>query len=77
METVLHYRRMALNPRYGTVGLLGVPFFVLTEVVAPFFEIVSVGLIVAGFATGTFSFATARSCWRRSRSSTASSRRSP
>jgi poly-beta-1,6-N-acetyl-D-glucosamine synthase len=59
METVVHYRRMAFNPRYGTVGLLGVPFFVLTEVVAPFFEIASVGLIVAGFATGTFSFATA------------------
>src|SRR5581483_2368739 len=41
METVVHYRRMAFNPRYGTVGLLGVPFFVLTEVVAPFFELAS------------------------------------
>ncbi len=59
METVFHYRRMAFNPRYGTVGLLGVPFFVLTEVIAPFFEIASVLAIVAGFATGSFAFTTA------------------
>jgi biofilm PGA synthesis N-glycosyltransferase PgaC len=59
LETVFHYRRMAFNPRYGTVGMLGVPFFVLTEVIAPVFEIASVGAIVAGFATGTFAFTTA------------------
>jgi cellulose synthase/poly-beta-1,6-N-acetylglucosamine synthase-like glycosyltransferase len=59
LETVFHYRRMAFNPRYGTVGLLGVPFFVLTEVIAPFFELASVAAVVAGFATGTFAFATA------------------
>jgi cellulose synthase/poly-beta-1,6-N-acetylglucosamine synthase-like glycosyltransferase len=59
METVFHYRRMAFNPRYGTVGLLGVPFFVLTEVIAPCFEIGSVAAIVAGFATGSFALSTA------------------
>jgi poly-beta-1,6-N-acetyl-D-glucosamine synthase len=59
LETVFHYRRMAFDPRYGTVGLLGVPFFILTEVIAPFFEIASVAAIVAGFLTGSFAFATA------------------
>jgi cellulose synthase/poly-beta-1,6-N-acetylglucosamine synthase-like glycosyltransferase len=59
METVIHYRRMALNPRYGTVGMFGVPFFVLTEVVAPFFELASLLVVVAGFVTGTFAPATA------------------
>jgi poly-beta-1,6-N-acetyl-D-glucosamine synthase len=59
METVFHYRRMAFNPRYGTVGLLGVPFFVMTEVVAPVFEILSVVAVLAGFATGSFAFVTA------------------
>jgi hypothetical protein len=39
--------------------MLGVPFFVLTEVIAPFFEILSVLAIVAGFATGSFAFTTA------------------
>ena len=59
METVVHYRRMAFNPRYGTVGLLGVPFFVLTEVVAPFFELASLLAVLAGFAFGSFDVATA------------------
>lgn len=59
LETVFHYRRMAFDPRYGTVGLLGVPFFILTEVIAPFFELASVAAIAAGFATGTFAFTTA------------------
>jgi poly-beta-1,6-N-acetyl-D-glucosamine synthase len=55
METVFHYRRMFLNPRYGTVGLIGVPFFVVSEVVAPLFEILALVCILAGFAFGTFS----------------------
>jgi len=38
-ETVWHYRRMAFNPRYGTVGLIGLPYYVLYEVLAPVFEI--------------------------------------
>jgi poly-beta-1,6-N-acetyl-D-glucosamine synthase len=54
METVFHYRRMFLNPRYGTVGLIGVPFFVVSEVIAPVFEILALVCIVAGFTLGTF-----------------------
>jgi biofilm PGA synthesis N-glycosyltransferase PgaC len=54
METVIHYRRMFLNPRYGTVGLVGVPFFVVSEVVAPFFEMLALAAIAAGLAFGTF-----------------------
>jgi biofilm PGA synthesis N-glycosyltransferase PgaC len=37
-ETVWHYRRMLFNRRYGSVGLLGVPFYLLVEVLAPVFE---------------------------------------
>jgi poly-beta-1,6-N-acetyl-D-glucosamine synthase len=39
LETTWHYRRMFLNPRYGRFGLLGVPFLVVSEVVAPFMEL--------------------------------------
>ena len=53
METVIHYRRMFLNPRYGTVGMIGVPFFVVSEVVAPVFECLSIALLIAGWATGS------------------------
>jgi poly-beta-1,6-N-acetyl-D-glucosamine synthase len=48
METVVHYRRMFLNPRYGTVGLVGVPFFVLSEVIAPAFETLSFATLAVG-----------------------------
>jgi poly-beta-1,6-N-acetyl-D-glucosamine synthase len=59
METVFHYKQMFLNPRYGTVGLLGVPFFVVSEVIAPFFETLALICIGAGFTVGTFSFVNA------------------
>jgi hypothetical protein len=34
------------NPRYGIVGLLGVPFYLLTEVIAPIFEVLAVVVIL-------------------------------
>src|SRR5207249_1923992 len=33
------HRRMFLNPRYGAVGLLAMPFFVLGEMLAPVIEV--------------------------------------
>jgi cellulose synthase/poly-beta-1,6-N-acetylglucosamine synthase-like glycosyltransferase len=42
METLVHYRRMFGNPRYKTVGMIGVPFYMVTEVIAPLFELTSV-----------------------------------
>jgi poly-beta-1,6-N-acetyl-D-glucosamine synthase len=54
METVFHYRKMLFNPRYGTVGLLGVPFFLVSEVIAPVFEVLALLGIVGGFAVGAF-----------------------
>ncbi len=55
METVWHYRRMFLNPRYGAVGMLGVPFYLLAEVVAPFFELLAILTTVAALVLGVFS----------------------
>ena len=40
-ETVWHYRSMILNPRYRTVGLIGMPYYILYEVLAPFFELLA------------------------------------
>ncbi len=39
LETVWSYRRMLGRPRYRSVGLLGVPYYVLSEVLAPVFEV--------------------------------------
>jgi cellulose synthase/poly-beta-1,6-N-acetylglucosamine synthase-like glycosyltransferase len=52
METVWHYRHMFLNPRYGSVGLIGMPFYVLSEVLAPFMQTLSVGVLVLAPALG-------------------------
>ena len=42
LETWWANRRMLLNPRYGTVGMLGMPFYLLSEILAPLFEILAV-----------------------------------
>jgi biofilm PGA synthesis N-glycosyltransferase PgaC len=54
LETVWHYRRMLCNPRYGAVGLLGMPFYVVTECLAPFFELASVLTLVLAVAFVVF-----------------------
>jgi poly-beta-1,6-N-acetyl-D-glucosamine synthase len=53
-ETVVHYRRMWFNPRYGSVGLLGTPFYLLTEVIAPAFELLAVVSLALSVALGIF-----------------------
>ena len=50
VETVVHYRRLLFNPRYGAVGLVGAPFYLLSEVLAPLFEVLALVTIpVAAF----------------------------
>jgi cellulose synthase/poly-beta-1,6-N-acetylglucosamine synthase-like glycosyltransferase len=41
LETVWHYRRMFLRPRYGIVGMLGVPYYVIFEALAPLMQTLS------------------------------------
>jgi biofilm PGA synthesis N-glycosyltransferase PgaC len=41
LETVWHYRRMFLRPRYGIVGMLGVPYYVIFEALAPLMQALS------------------------------------
>jgi hypothetical protein len=52
-ETVWAYRRMMLNPRYKAVGLLGMPYYLLVEVLAPIFQTLAVvALPVMWWQTG-------------------------
>ena len=57
-ESVWHYRRMLFNPRYRTVGLLGVPFYLVSEVLAPVFEVLAVLSLAAAVAFGVFHWTT-------------------
>ena len=54
LETIWHYRRMLGNPRYKTVGLVGTPFFLLSEALAPLLEIAGAATLVAALALGVF-----------------------
>ena len=51
-ETVLHYRRMWFNPRYGSVGMVGAPFYLLTEVLSPAIELIGLATLVVAVALG-------------------------
>lgn len=44
-ETLWRHRRMFFNPKYGRVGLLGMPYFVFAELLSPIFELVGLILI--------------------------------
>jgi poly-beta-1,6-N-acetyl-D-glucosamine synthase len=53
LETVIHYRHMMFRRRYGAVGFIGVPFFILSEVIAPVFELLALIALVASVALQT------------------------
>ncbi len=53
-ETVIHYRRMWFKPRYGSVGMVGAPFYVLSEVLSPAIELLGLASLVAAVALGVF-----------------------
>jgi cellulose synthase/poly-beta-1,6-N-acetylglucosamine synthase-like glycosyltransferase len=38
LETLWRHRRMAFNPRYGRIGLLSIPYYLLFEALAPLVE---------------------------------------
>ncbi len=53
LATLWHHRRMALNPKYGSAGLLAYPFFVL-EAIAPLVEAFGFLLAIVETSTGRF-----------------------
>jgi poly-beta-1,6-N-acetyl-D-glucosamine synthase len=53
-ETVLHYRRMWFRRRYGSVGMVGTPFYLLTEVISPAIEVLALASLVVAVVLGIF-----------------------
>lgn len=45
VETVWAYRRIFGRARYGTVGLLGMPYYVFYEALAPVFQVISLATL--------------------------------
>jgi cellulose synthase/poly-beta-1,6-N-acetylglucosamine synthase-like glycosyltransferase len=52
LETLWRYRRMTLNPRYGAVGMVGVPYFWLFEALAPVVEVSGFVVLPVSLALG-------------------------
>ncbi|MFI7598043.1 glycosyltransferase [Actinoplanes sp. NPDC049681] len=51
-EILSKHRGMILNPRYGRIGLLALPYYVVFELLAPFVELLAVVLLPLGLWVG-------------------------
>jgi len=60
-EILGKHRRMILNPRYGRIGLVALPYYVLFELLAPFVELAAIVLLPLGLWVGAVDVAFA---WR-------------
>jgi cellulose synthase/poly-beta-1,6-N-acetylglucosamine synthase-like glycosyltransferase len=54
-EALWRHRRVAFNPRYGVLGTLAVPYFLLFELAGPVIELVGYPAVVASAVMGTLS----------------------
>jgi cellulose synthase/poly-beta-1,6-N-acetylglucosamine synthase-like glycosyltransferase len=54
-EVIWRYRRMWFNPRYGTMGTLGMPYLLIYEALGPFIEVAAYILTIVLFALGIVS----------------------
>jgi cellulose synthase/poly-beta-1,6-N-acetylglucosamine synthase-like glycosyltransferase len=51
-ETLWRHRGMMLNPRYGRIGMLAVPYYWFFELIAPVIELAGLALMVTGLVFG-------------------------
>lgn len=58
LETTWKYRRMFMNPGYHSVGLIGVPYYVLFECLAPVFQLLAFVTLIAALLMGILSIPT-------------------
>ncbi|TMV49027.1 glycosyltransferase family 2 protein [Paenibacillus mesophilus] len=51
-ESLWKHRRMVLNPRYGKIGLVAMPYFLFVELLGPILELIGYAIAVWGLFTG-------------------------
>jgi cellulose synthase/poly-beta-1,6-N-acetylglucosamine synthase-like glycosyltransferase len=54
-ETLWRHRGLWLNPRYGFLGLVGVPYFLVFELLGPVLQLAGYPVVALAFATGAVS----------------------
>ena len=52
VDTLVRHRKMIFNPRYRAVGLIGMPYFLLFELIGPVVELLGYMAFVAGLLLG-------------------------
>lgn len=52
LDVLVRHRRLIFNPRYGTAGMLAMPYFVVVETVAPVIEALGLVYIVVALSAG-------------------------
>jgi len=52
MQTLWAHRKMWFNPKYGTAGMLAIPYMLLFEVLGPVVEMAGLVMVPVMFATG-------------------------
>lgn len=52
MESIVLHKKMLLTPRYGPVGLVAFPYFIIFELLGPFLEIYGYINLILGLALG-------------------------
>ncbi len=51
-EVLWIHRRMMLNPRYGRIGLVALPYYFLFELIGPLVELTGIPVVAIAFALG-------------------------
>jgi cellulose synthase/poly-beta-1,6-N-acetylglucosamine synthase-like glycosyltransferase len=54
-ETLWRHRRLTFNPRYGAVGMLAFPYYILFELLGPLIEVTGYAAVIASAALGALS----------------------
>ncbi len=54
LDVLIRHRAMILRPRYGSAGLLSMPYFVVVEAVAPVIESLGLVILLVAAVTGGF-----------------------
>ena len=52
IQMMFRHRRMMLNPRYGRIGLLALPYFLIFEMLGPNVEVLGYGAFITSLALG-------------------------
>ncbi len=55
IQSIFHNREMIFNPRFGAIGMIVMPYYVIFEIIGPFIEIMGYIVVAFSYALGILS----------------------